>query len=88
MNKENIYLLIDANYKIINSIKKIINNKVLDNLMNNTEANKDLAVLKVNEIILLELKYKIKFNNEYNVLAALKKMNSNLNIEFLSKYNS
>lgn len=69
--------LIEQNEKIISNIKEILLKKLPQGY------NETLAALKINELILLELKYKINYKNEKNIILTLNKMQSNLNLELL-----
>lgn len=80
MNTCEIKSLIEDNYNIIGKIRF----KILDTYKTPNEELEDiLAALKINEIILLELKYKRNFNNKDNVIKTLKKMYSNLNLQLV-----
>lgn len=81
MNNCEIKSLIEDNYNVIGKIRF----KILDIYHeHNTNLEDILAALKINEIILLELKYKRNFNNKDNVIKTLKKMYSNLNLQLVS----
>lgn len=69
--------LIEQNEKIISNIKEILLKKLPQGY------KETLAALKINELILLELKYKINYKNEKNIILVLNKMQSNLNLELL-----
>lgn len=76
---DKIKLLIKQNNSMIKKIELIIIDKYED--INNPD--EVLAALKVNELILLELKYKTKYQNEMSVIIFLEKMKVNLNLAFI-----
>lgn len=75
---EKISLLIKENYSLINNIKLMVINNIRDE-----SAVELLSVLKINELILLELKYRINHKEPKTVLKSLEKMKVNLSVELI-----
>jgi hypothetical protein len=81
MNNCEIKALIEDNYNVIGKLRF----KILEIYSNKNKTLDDtFAALKINEIILLELKYKKKFNDKDSVIKLLKKMYSNLSLQLAS----